>query len=125
MLAPMSDFMLTRVYGVGMPAERRARIAARRAFVRVKQQAVDAVEQLPGAIGQLLRAKVRRADDMAELGELREVILALMPDGSETERAARTALQRAYERAFGDSTLMTTARSSLFDTSTHADAPRR
>ncbi|MCU0774400.1 MAG: hypothetical protein MUC74_07780 [Ideonella sp.] len=102
---PVSDFMLTRVYAVGMPAERRARIAARRAFVRLKQRAVDAIATVPGSLGELLRRKVRQTNDMGELAELREVILALMPDESGPDRTARLVLQREFERAFGDSSL--------------------
>lgn len=102
---PVSDFMLTRVYAVGMPAERRARIAARRAFVRLKQRAVDAIGAVPGSLGELLRRKVRQTNDMGDLAELREVILALMPDESVADRTARLELQREFERAFGDSSL--------------------
>jgi hypothetical protein len=102
---PVSDFMLTRVYAVGMPAERRARIAARRAFVRLKQRAIDAIAAVPGSLGDLLRHKVRQTNDMGELAELREVILALMPDESTADRTARRVLQREFEHAFGDSSL--------------------
>jgi hypothetical protein len=103
-IAPPSDFMLTRVYAVGMPAERRARIAARRAFVRAKQRAVEAAAAIPGSLGELLRRKVRQSDEMAELAEMRDVILALMPDGTPAERAQRLVVRREFERAFADVT---------------------
>jgi hypothetical protein len=123
--APLSDFMLTRVYAVGMPAERRARIAARRAFVRVKQRAVDVTATIPGALGELLRRKVRKTDDMAELAELREVILALMPDESMADRTARLMLQREFERAFGDSTLPPSALPTFYPSSATVDLDSR
>lgn len=123
--APLSDFMLTRVYAVGMPAERRARIAARRAFVRVKQRAVDAIATVPGALGELLRRKVRHTDDMAQLAELREVILALMPDENLADRTARLLLQREFERSFGDSTLPPSALPSFYPSSASVDLDSR
>ena len=103
-IAPPSDFMLTRVYAVGMPAERRARIAARRAFVRVKRRAVEATEAIEGSLGDLLRRKVRQTDEIGELAELREVILALMPDTTPEQRVLRLHVRREFEQAFGEFT---------------------
>lgn len=76
---------------VGLPAERAARIAARYAFVQMKRSFIEAAALVPGSIGELLRGKIRQAHEPLDLWHLREVLLALLPDGDGGTTAHATA----------------------------------
>lgn len=60
----------------GLPADRQARLAARRAFVEMKQVYMRAVEPLRGHKAQWLRDQVRLAHDPMDLWLLRGPVMA-------------------------------------------------
>ena len=64
----------------GLPDERTARIAARRAFVELKASFMDAASDIDGLAGDVLRRRVRGADEPAQVWRLRAALLhALSP----------------------------------------------
>jgi hypothetical protein len=81
--------------GIGLPQDRRAWIAARRAFINLKQTYLLALHELPGGRGEWLRHQVRRAEDPADLWLLRGLVLEALPGG-----AGRAALQRDLHALF-------------------------
>ena len=87
--------------GVGMPDDRQARIAARRAFVNLKQTYLLAIEALPGPRAEWLRFQIRHAAEPADLWLLRAAVFDALPRqdyGSERET-----LQRGIETVFPSS----------------------
>ncbi len=88
--------------GCGMPAERQARIAARRAFVDMKQGFMAAVASLGGAHGHWLREQVRSSADPVDLWLLREDVLAALPEADNDSRRMCLDLHRALDQAFSD-----------------------
>lgn len=84
----------------GLPHERLARIAARRAFVEMKQSYMDAVADIAGATAPLLQHKVRRASEPWELWSLRAVILASLASGHERTPSHRMKLEREFDSIF-------------------------
>ena len=88
----------------GMPADRAARIAARRAFVDMKQLFMRAVENLDHRKAEWLRSQVRVAEDPIDLWLLRGPLLAALREDDST-RALRAELYRTldstFPRAFG------------------------
>ena len=89
--------------GSGTPRERLARIAARRAFVGMKQRFVDAVAGIPGQRGDWLRFQVRHAQAPVDLWLLRGAVFASLQDGCRERRTVRHDLRRALDSAFPDS----------------------
>ena len=89
----------------GLPADRGARIAARRAFVEMKQLFLRAVENLEHRKGAWLRAQVRGAEDPIDLWLLRGPLLATLREDDST-RSLRAELYRSldstFPRAFGN-----------------------
>src|SRR5204862_7931258 len=73
----------------GLPDERLARVAARRAFVEMKHAFMRAAADIDGVIGAMLQRKVRNATEAADLWRLRAVLLASLSSTHE-----RTALHR-------------------------------
>ena len=87
--------------GVGMPDDRQARIAARRAFVNLKQTYLPAIDALPGPRAEWLRFQIRHAAEPADLWLLRAAVFDALPRqdyGSERET-----LQRGIETVFPSS----------------------
>lgn len=89
--------------GVGMPGDRMARIAARRAFVGLKQDFMHAVAALDDERGQWLRDQVRKAEEPEDLLLLRGHVFASLSgqDAVRTER--RRLLRRSLDSQFPDS----------------------
>jgi hypothetical protein len=100
----LSPTIQAPVPGVGMPQERLARIAARRAFVEMKQSYMDAASDIDSATGGLLQQRVRRADEPWELWSLRAVILASLPSDHARTRTHRMKLEREFDSIFSRST---------------------
>lgn len=92
------------VPGAGMPQERLARIAARRAFVEMKQSYMSAVSDIDSATGGMLQHRVRKASEPWELWSLRAVILASLPVEHERTRTHRLKLEREFDSIFSRST---------------------
>lgn len=90
--------------GAGLPSDRAAQVAARRAFVALKVRFMAAVDELPGREGDWLRHQVRAAEDPACLWMLRgPVFSALAEDGRPDGRRRRAALRRDLSTMFPDS----------------------
>jgi hypothetical protein len=84
--------------GIGMPHDRRARIAARRAFVSLKQTYLLAIDAVPGPRADWLRFQVRHAEDPADLWVLRAAVFDALP--AQSCRAERQTLQHGIESLF-------------------------
>lgn len=89
--------------GYGLPADRQARIAARRAFVDMKADLMCACAVLPGTKGASLRQQVRQAAETVELWRLRTTVLAALPQRHPRSAGHRDGLQRQLTRLFPDS----------------------
>lgn len=89
--------------GAGMPGDRLARIASRRAFVDLKQDFMHAVAALHDERGSWLRDQVRRAEEPEDLLLLRGHVFASLSghDAGLTER--RRMLRRTLDSQFPDS----------------------
>jgi hypothetical protein len=93
------DFAITAP--AGLPADRDARIAARRAFVGMKALFLRAVEGLEHRKGAWLRAQVRAAEDPLDLWLLRGPLLAaLREDDHPATRNLRAELYRSLDNTF-------------------------
>jgi len=86
--------------GVGMAADRRARIAARRAFVGLKLAFLDALDKLRGPEAQWLRAHVLGAEETVDLWLLRAPMFEAL--AAPEHRPQRQALRRALETVWPD-----------------------
>ncbi len=84
----------------GLPADRAARLAARAAFVELKQLFLRATEPLPDRKGQWLREKVRLAQDPMDLWLLRGPVLAAQWGDGDPARAMRAELYHGIDRVF-------------------------
>jgi hypothetical protein len=89
--------------GFGLPEDRLARIAARRAFVELKTSFMRAASDACGPTGELLRRKVRDADEALQLWRLRVVLLAALPSGHERTAQHRSELLCQLDSVFPDS----------------------
>jgi hypothetical protein len=88
----------TALAGIGMPDDRQARIAARRAFVNLKLTYLAAVESLPGPRADWLRFQIRHAAEPADLWLLRSAVFDALP--GHAHRSERDTLQRGIESVF-------------------------
>lgn len=86
--------------GVGMPQERLARFAARRAFVDIKQRFVDAVADLDGPRGAWLRHQVRQTQGPEDLWLLRGAVFAALRSHDADTYPLRLDLHRALDAVF-------------------------
>lgn len=92
--------VLSVLLPTGLPSpQRRARIAARRAFVQLKQRFIDAVAGIEGSRGRWLRHQVRQTEAPVDLWLLRgavfDALRAVDPDPT-----TRHALHQALDSAF-------------------------
>jgi len=85
----------------GMPQDRAARIAARRAFVEMKTLFLRATVPLEDRKGEWLRNQVRLASDPIDLWILRGPVLrALSQDDGRLHRGLRAELYRSLDSIF-------------------------
>jgi hypothetical protein len=96
--APRHHLSRAALCGAGMPQDRQARMAARRAFVNLKQTYLLAVETLPGPRADWLRFQIRHAEEPADLWLLRAAVFDALP--GRTHRDQRDTLQRGIESLF-------------------------
>ena len=89
--------------GPGLPQDRHARIAARRAFVGLKQQFMDATGALDGMRGDWLRRQVRQSHEPGDLGLLRGAVFAALEQQGAYALRTRTDLHRVIDSVFPDS----------------------
>lgn len=88
--------------GIGLPHDRHARIAARRAFVDLKQQFMASIQTLDGMRGDWLRWQVRHANEPIDLWLLRGAVYAALDLHDDYARRARIDLHRALDSVFPD-----------------------
>jgi hypothetical protein len=84
----------------GLPDERLARVAARRAFVEMKHAFMRAAADIDGTVGELLQRKVRLATEAVELWRLRAVVLASLAEQHERTPLHRLELHRQLDSVF-------------------------
>jgi hypothetical protein len=96
--APRHHLARSALSGVGMPEDRQARIAARRAFVNLKQTYLMAIEALPGPRAEWLRFQIRHAAEPADLWLLRAAVFDALP--RQDYGCERDSLQRGIESVF-------------------------
>jgi hypothetical protein len=99
--APRHHLARSALAGAGMPDDRQARIAARRAFVNLKQTYLLAIEALPGPRAEWLRFQVRHAAEPADLWLLRAAVFDALP--RQDYRCERDTLQRGIDSVFPSS----------------------
>jgi hypothetical protein len=88
------------VPGAGLPGDRNALLAARRALFDLKLAFLDALDSVGGQEAAWLRSQVRHADEPVDLWLLRAAVFAAIA-GPE-RRPARQALRRALDGLFPD-----------------------
>ena len=87
----------------GLSMERQTRIAARRAFVEMKQSYMGAASDISGSTAAMLQQRVRNASEAWELWSLRAVILASLTEGHERTQSHRMKLEREFDSIFSSS----------------------
>jgi hypothetical protein len=87
--------------GAGLPGDRLAQVAARRAFVALKLEFMQALDTLSGAEAAWLRGQVRGAEDPVDLWLLRAPMFDAI--GGPTRRPLRQRLRRSLDALFPDS----------------------
>ena len=90
------SFLATRV----LADEHLTRMAARRAFVEMKQVFMRAAADVDGTVGDLLRQRVRAANEPMELYRLRAVLSASLPSQHERTPLHRLELHRQLDSLF-------------------------
>ena len=100
---PAFEFSPIDLPGFGLPEDRLARIAARRAFVELKSSFMSAASEACGPTAELLRRKVRAADEALHLWRLRVALLAALPADEERSARQRQELLRQLDSVFPDS----------------------
>lgn len=88
--------------GAGLPSDRQARLAARRAFVLLKTNFHEALSDLEGRQADWLRGQVRAAEEPTDLLLLRAPVFTALADGGIEHRLRRHALRRGLETLFPD-----------------------
>jgi hypothetical protein len=86
----------------GTPQERLARVAARRAFVEMKQCFLDAAADFTGSQAVWLRHQLRQAPDVQALWQLHRAVFAALPCDTERGSHWRDQLRQQLEAAFPD-----------------------
>jgi hypothetical protein len=86
--------------GFGLPGDRLALMAARRAFVEMKQVFMRAAADVDGSVGEMLKQRVRSANQPVELWRIRAVLLASLPAGHERALIHRIELHRQLDSLF-------------------------
>lgn len=89
--------------GSGMPGDRLARLAARRAFVDLKQTYLLALDELPEREAGWLRVQVRSAEEPVDLWLLRGPVFAALNGVDSETRRRRQMLRRGLDSVFADS----------------------
>jgi hypothetical protein len=93
--------------GAGLPSDRLAQLAARQAFVLLKQTFQQAVDELADEHADWLRRQVRAAEEPGDLWLLRAPVFAALAGAD--RRTHRQALRRSLGSLFPDSEPPTSA----------------
>lgn len=91
---------IAATHGFGMPDDRLARMAARRAFVEMKQVFIRAAADVTGDVGEMLQQRVRTANEPVELWRLRAVLLASLPVNHQRSLTHRIELHRQLDSLY-------------------------
>jgi hypothetical protein len=86
--------------GVGLPHDRMAQLAARRAFVELKLAFLQSVADLPGHQGEWLRRQVRATEEPTDLWLLRAPVFAALAGDGLDHHHRRRALRRGLDSLF-------------------------
>jgi hypothetical protein len=86
--------------GAGMPGDRLARLAARRAFVSLKLTFLHALHDAPGT--EWLRTQVQYAEEPVDLWLLRAPVFEALAGTEEDHRRRRQLLRRELDSIFPD-----------------------
>jgi len=86
--------------GAGLPGDRRARIAARQAFVELKLIYLHALQDVTGA--EWLCSQVRGAEEPVDLWLLRAPVFAALEGADQEHRSRRQLLRRGLDSMFPD-----------------------
>lgn len=89
--------------GFGLPEERLARVAARRAFVDLKTSFMRATADIEGSMGELLQRKVRHTREAVELWRLRSAVFAALPTHNESSLLHKLELHQQLDSVFPQS----------------------
>jgi hypothetical protein len=89
--------------GAGLPGDRVARLAARRAFVDLKQTYLLALDEVPEGQALWLRVQVRAAEEPVDLWLLRGPVFAALAGADPESRKRRQMLRRGLDSVFADS----------------------
>ncbi len=84
----------------GMPSERLARVAARRAFVEMKLRFMQAAQDVPGPRGERLAARVRSSSQAVELWRLRDELFEALDCDSERSELHRQEIRQQLNQVF-------------------------
>ncbi len=96
-------FTGAQTLSAGMPGDRVARIAARRAFVDLKQTYLLALDEVPDSEAGWLRVQVRSAEEPVDLWLLRGPVFAALAGADPDTRRRRQMLRRGLDSVFADS----------------------
>lgn len=102
-IAPRDFTVDSFMPGVGLPGDRVARLAARRAFVELKQSFIQAVSDLSDKHAEWLRSQVRAAEEPVDLWLLRAPIFAALAGAAPERRRSRQMLRRSLDSVFHES----------------------
>jgi hypothetical protein len=109
-VSPSADSMAPRHYtngayapGIGLPGDRMARMAARRAFVDLKQTYLLALDDVTDPEAGWLRNQVRLAEEPVDLWLLRGPVFATLSGAEPERRRRRQMLRRGLDSVFADS----------------------
>lgn len=89
-----------RLPGAGLPGDRSARLAARRAFVDLKQTFLTALDGASGV--DWLNTQVRAAEEPVDLWLLRAPVFAALAGADAAHRQRRLVLHRGLDSMFPD-----------------------
>jgi hypothetical protein len=96
--APRRHLPRSALSGAGLPGDRLALQAARRAFDNLKQTYLAALDTQPGPRADWLRCQIRHATEPGDLWLLRAAVFEALP--GQTHRHERDALRRGIESLF-------------------------
>lgn len=86
----------------GLPGDRAARMAARRAFVDLKQTYLLALAGVTDGQGNWLRTQVRAAEEPVDLWLLRAPVFAALAGAEPERRRCRQMVRRGLDSVFAD-----------------------
>ena len=84
----------------GLPQDRLARLAARRAFVELKNSFIAAVATLDDRRGEWLKQQIRGAEEPGDLWLLRAPVMTALSSHNEDTQRWRRELRRGLEALF-------------------------